>query len=251
MKIVEAKCKHCGAELSFDSGKTILFCPYCGTKLLVIDGDEVKVEQVRADAYREVELAREETKRERDRQEHEREKEIIEKGDNVRIELERLKSERQAERERRRHEQRMQKLRYKHEKEQDQEGQAKRKRRRCVEILVSNLFTILSMIVVLIGLFQSRNGFDEGNPAIALGGIMLIISAFLSGRENERLSASMGTMIASLVLMGLSRCADYLGKIGFDFDDIENFVLLLGAVALVVSLVNVIRKAKKEYLDNQ
>ena len=50
---------------------------------------------------------------------------------------------------------------------------------------------------------------------------MLIISAFLSGRENERLSASMGTMIASLVLMGLSRCADYLGKIGFDFDDIE------------------------------
>lgn len=78
MKIVEAKCKHCGAELSFDSGKTMLFCPYCGTKLLIIDGDEVKAEQVRADAYREVELAREETKRERDRQEHEREKEIIE-----------------------------------------------------------------------------------------------------------------------------------------------------------------------------
>ena len=52
-------------------------------------------------------------------------------------------------------------------------------------------------------------------------------------------------------LFPVSRCADYLGKIGFDFDDIENFMLFFGAVALVVSLVNVIRKAKKEYLDNQ
>ena len=80
---------------------------------------------------------------------------------------------------------------------------------------------------------------------------MLIVSAFLSGRENERLSASMGTMIASLALMGLSRCADYLGEIGFNFDDIEYFMLFFGAVTLVVSLVNIIRKAKKEYLDNR
>ena len=112
MKIVDAKCKNCGAELTFDSDKTMLFCPYCGTKLLIIDGDEVKAEKVRADAYREVELAREETKRERDRQEHEREKQIIQKGDNVRIELERLKSERLAEKEKRRYERKKQKLEY-------------------------------------------------------------------------------------------------------------------------------------------
>ena len=45
MKIVDAKCKNCGAELTFDSDKTMLFCPYCGTKLLIIDGDEVKAEK--------------------------------------------------------------------------------------------------------------------------------------------------------------------------------------------------------------
>ena len=67
---------------------------------------------MRADAYRDVELAREETEREKNRQEHEREKQIIQKGDNVRIELERLKSERLAEKEKRRDERKKQKLEY-------------------------------------------------------------------------------------------------------------------------------------------
>lgn len=87
MKIVDPKCKNCGAKLSFDSNKAMLYCPYCGTKLLIIYGDEVKAEKVKADAYRDVELVREETEREKNRQEHEREKLIIQKGDNVRIEL--------------------------------------------------------------------------------------------------------------------------------------------------------------------
>ncbi len=116
MKIVDAKCKNCGAELSFDSGKTMLFCPYCGTKLLIIDGDEVKAEKVRADAYRDVELAREETRRERDRQVHEREKEMIEKGDNVKIEMERIKTERKANKEKLRSVQRAEKNKLKFEK---------------------------------------------------------------------------------------------------------------------------------------
>lgn len=130
MKIIDAKCKNCGAELKFDSGKTILFCPYCGTKLLLIDGDEVKAEKARSDAYREVELAREETEREKNRQEHEREKEKIETGENVRIEMERLKAQRKAERERikaiqregkerLKYEKKMQRLQYKQEKERN------------------------------------------------------------------------------------------------------------------------------------
>lgn len=251
MKIVDAKCKNCGAELSIDSGKTMLFCPYCGTKLLIIDGDEVKVEQAKADAYREVELAREETKRERNRQEHEREKEMIEKGDNVRIELERLKAERQSEREERRHERRMQKLQYKHEKEQNLPEQGNEKRRNSIRIIVSNLFTIIAMVVVLIGIYQSRGGYNEGNPAIALGSIMLIVSAFLSGREDERLAASVGTLIASLILLGLAKCSIYAEKIGYDYGDMKNLMLLLGIGALIVSLINVIRKAKEAYLGDR
>ena len=116
MKIVNAKCKNCGAELNIDPDKTMLFCPYCGTKLLIIDGDEVKTERARADAYRDVELAREETKREKNRQEHEREKEMIEKGDIVKIELERIKSERKAEREKHRLERKAQRIKYRQEK---------------------------------------------------------------------------------------------------------------------------------------
>ena len=116
MKIVNAKCRNCGAELSIDPGKTMLFCPYCGTKLLIIDGDEVKTERAKADAYRDVELAREETKREKNRQEHEREKEMIEKGDIVKIELERIKSERKTEREKHRLERKAQRIKYRQEK---------------------------------------------------------------------------------------------------------------------------------------
>ena len=153
MKIVDAKCKNCGAELTFDSGKTMLFCPYCGTKLLIIDGDEVKAEKVRADAYREVELAREETKRERNRQEHEREKEIIEKGDNVRIELERLKSERQSEREKRRHERRMQRYRIKQEREwmlteEERNNRSSNKAALGLEIFALVCFIVLTILLL-------------------------------------------------------------------------------------------------------
>lgn len=249
MKIVDTKCKNCGAELSVDSDKTMLFCPYCGTKLLMIDGDEVKAEKIRADAYREVELAREETKRERDRQEHEREKVMIEKGDNVRIELERLKSERQSEREKYRQERRMQKLRIKQEKAQNQAEEDEGKGKHWIKVIVSNLFTIVSMIVVLIGIRQSKELFGKENLIISLGGIMLIISAFLSGRENERLAASIGTMIASILYLGLAKCSAYLEKIGYKYNDMENFMVFLGMVALIVSLINVIRKAKESYLD--
>lgn len=251
MKIVDGKCKNCGAELSLDPDKTMLFCPYCGSKLLIIDGDEVKAGKVRADAYRDVELAREETKREKDRQEHEREKEMIERGDNVRIELEKLKSERQAEREKHSHERRMQKLQYKLEKERDTAGESKRKRKCCIKIVVSNLFTIVSMIIVFIGIHQSKGLSSDGNLTITIGSIMLIISSFLSGRENERLAASMGAMIASMILLGIAKCSSYFDKIGYDFDDMETLMVLLGMIALIVSLINVIRKAKEAYLDDR
>ena len=249
MKLVDAKCKNCGAELSLDKDKTILFCPYCASKLYIIDGDEVKAEKARADAYRDVELAREETKRERARQEHEREKEMIKRGDNVRIELEKLKSERQIEKHS--HERRMQKLRNKLERERDTENESKGRQKRCIKIVVSNLFTIISIIVVFIGIHQSKGFGSDGNLTITIGGIMLIISSFLAGRENERLAASMGSMIASIILLGIAKFSLYFRKIGYVFDDIESLMILLGMIALVVSLINVIRKAKKTYLDDR
>ena len=110
MKIVNARCNNCGSELTYDSDKAMLFCPYCGSKQIIIDGDEVKTAKAKYDAYRDVELAREETEREKNRQEYEREKRIIEKGDNARIELERIKAERKAQREKLNHEKKIAKL---------------------------------------------------------------------------------------------------------------------------------------------
>lgn len=110
MKIVSAKCNNCGQELSFNADKAMLYCPYCGSKQLIIDGDEVKVAKAKYDAYREVELARAETEREKNRQEHEREKEKIENGENIKIERERLKSERKEAKEKRRYEKKKEKM---------------------------------------------------------------------------------------------------------------------------------------------
>ncbi len=39
MRLVSLKCPHCKAELEFkDNNKTILYCPYCGSKLMLDDG---------------------------------------------------------------------------------------------------------------------------------------------------------------------------------------------------------------------
>ena len=191
MKLVDAKCKNCGAELSLDKDKTILFCPYCASKLYIIDGDEVKAEKARADAYRDVELAREETKRERDRQEHEREKEMIKRGDNVRIELEKLKSERQIEKHS--HERRMQKLRNKLERERDTENESKGRQKRCIKIVVSNLFTIISRIVVFIGIHQSEGFGSDGNLTITIGGIDAFQSTIKLGAGKSTMYDNKGT----------------------------------------------------------
>lgn len=38
MKIVKMECPNCGANLDFERGKQIMFCPYCGVKLYIDDG---------------------------------------------------------------------------------------------------------------------------------------------------------------------------------------------------------------------
>lgn len=80
-KTLQLKCRDCGGTMTSEEGNTILFCPYCGSKELIPESDDVKIERIKSEAYREIELEKikymsEKEKRERDRErEKEREKE--------------------------------------------------------------------------------------------------------------------------------------------------------------------------------
>lgn len=50
------RCQVCGGHLDVNEGQEILFCPYCGSKELVLESDEVKIERIKAKAYTDVEL---------------------------------------------------------------------------------------------------------------------------------------------------------------------------------------------------
>ena len=50
------KCKACGGTLEADPDRPVLVCPYCGEKELVWESDAVKVERIRNNTHREIEM---------------------------------------------------------------------------------------------------------------------------------------------------------------------------------------------------
>ncbi len=54
----ELKCKSCGGTLNYEEGSDVLVCPYCGAREILAESDAVKIEKIRSDAYKEVELGR-------------------------------------------------------------------------------------------------------------------------------------------------------------------------------------------------
>lgn len=80
-KTIQLKCRDCGGIMTSEEENTILCCPYCGSKELIPESDDVKIERIKSEAYREIELEKikymsEKEKRESDReQEKEREQE--------------------------------------------------------------------------------------------------------------------------------------------------------------------------------
>lgn len=80
-KTIQMKCRDCGGIMTSEEENTILCCPYCGSKELIPESDDVKIERIKSEAYREIELEKikymsEKEKRESDReQEKEREQE--------------------------------------------------------------------------------------------------------------------------------------------------------------------------------
>lgn len=54
VKKIELKCENCGGSLVVDINKSILFCPFCGKRTLIIDNDDVAIEKIRASAEKEI-----------------------------------------------------------------------------------------------------------------------------------------------------------------------------------------------------
>ena len=53
-KIIKLKCQECGATMEVDPDKKIIFCPYCGSKSLIEESDNVKISQIENDTIKHV-----------------------------------------------------------------------------------------------------------------------------------------------------------------------------------------------------
>ena len=56
MAIITMICEACNGRLEVDENRRVIFCPYCGAKKMIIESDDVKKEQIKYDAYRDVSL---------------------------------------------------------------------------------------------------------------------------------------------------------------------------------------------------
>lgn len=49
-KTIKITCEDCGGVMEVDSNKTILTCPYCGSKKLITESDEVTIARINKEA---------------------------------------------------------------------------------------------------------------------------------------------------------------------------------------------------------
>lgn len=58
---MQLRCQSCDGLLDLDENEEILFCPFCGSKELLIVSDAVKIEKIRNRTIKEVELGKQRT----------------------------------------------------------------------------------------------------------------------------------------------------------------------------------------------
>lgn len=63
MGTISLRCKECDGFLEVDEDRVVTFCPYCGSKELIEESDDVKKERIRSKAHTEIELGKQETER--------------------------------------------------------------------------------------------------------------------------------------------------------------------------------------------
>lgn len=57
------ECRHCGGIMDVDETRNVKVCPYCGSKELVEESDQVTMQRIKSHAWKEVQKDKEETKR--------------------------------------------------------------------------------------------------------------------------------------------------------------------------------------------
>lgn len=62
---VRMECQDCGGVMNVAEDEQVLECSYCKSKRLIIESDAAKIEQMRRQTYREVEVAKAKMKKER------------------------------------------------------------------------------------------------------------------------------------------------------------------------------------------
>lgn len=59
--VMYLKCKNCSGEMVIDDNQSLLCCPYCGSKEVITESDEVKIAKIKTNAYRDVEMTKQYT----------------------------------------------------------------------------------------------------------------------------------------------------------------------------------------------
>ena len=59
---VSLKCKSCNGTMEVDPEREILSCPYCGSRDLLVESDAVRIEQIKSQTKKDIELGRSEYK---------------------------------------------------------------------------------------------------------------------------------------------------------------------------------------------
>lgn len=49
VQIAKLKCQECNGIMEVDSDKQVMMCPYCGSKNLIMESDDVKIEKIRSE----------------------------------------------------------------------------------------------------------------------------------------------------------------------------------------------------------
>ncbi len=75
------KCKHCGGETEISKDKTKIYCPYCGNSELIEESDAVKIQQIKSQTEKDLELTRLKNEQEKEsKQESKEELKSFKKG---------------------------------------------------------------------------------------------------------------------------------------------------------------------------
>ena len=53
---IQLRCEDCGGIMTINNSRSVLSCPYCGSTKIVADSDEVKMERIRNERIKDIEI---------------------------------------------------------------------------------------------------------------------------------------------------------------------------------------------------